>query len=157
MIRMGNHQSCCLRRPCQSAGMCAPLLSSVWLKAPTCFLETGFQLLCRWQQPRRRVSTVFCVVFFFFFFTFEPTRQLSGKQHVGQLALTVRQPAVVAALAVEVVEADPAEVVGQGRDHHDPGRPAALQEPNEEVRQQEVAWKKKKERWWLIGTHELGC
>lgn len=95
--------------------------------------------------------------FFFFFFTFEPTRQLSGKQHVGQLALTVRQPAVVAALAVEVVEADPAEVVGQGRDHHDPGRPAALQEPDEEVRQQEVAWKKKKERWWLIGTHELGC
>lgn len=80
----------------------------------------------------------------FFFFTFEPTRQLSGKQHVGQLALTVRQPAVVAALAVEVVEADPAEVVGQGRDHHDPGRPAALQEPDEEVRQQEVAWKKKK-------------
>lgn len=71
--------------------------------------------------------------------TFEAARQLSGKQHVGQFALAVGQPTVVAPLAVEVVETDPAEVVGQGGDHHDPGRPAALQEPDEEVCQQEVA------------------
>lgn len=72
--------------------------------------------------------------------TFEPTGQFSGKQDVGQLALAVRQPAVVAPLAVKVVEADPAKVVGQRGDHHDPGGRAALQEPDEEVRQQEVSW-----------------
>lgn len=82
-----------------------------------------------------RGSTVVWVVLC----TSEPARQLSGKQHVGQFALAVCQPTVVAPLAVKVVETDPAEVVGQGGDHHDPGRPAALQEPNEEVCQQEVA------------------
>lgn len=80
-------------------------------------------------------SAVFCV----FLCTFESTSQFSGKQHVGQFALTVCQPTVVAALAVKVVETDPAKVVGQRRDHHDPGRRAALQEPNEKVRQQEVS------------------
>lgn len=80
---------------------------------------------------------MFCV----FVCTFESTRQLSGKQHVGQFALAVRQSAVVAPLAVQVVEADPAKVVGQRRDHHDPGRCAALQKPDEEVCQQEVSCK----------------
>lgn len=74
-----------------------------------------------------------------FLCTSEAARQLSGKQHVGQFALAVRQPAVVAPLAVKVVETDPAKVVGQGRDHYDPGRRAALQEPDEEVCQQEVS------------------
>lgn len=70
--------------------------------------------------------------------TLESPCQLSGKQHVGQFALAVCQPAVVAALTVEVVETDPAEVVCQRRDHHHAGRRAALQQPNQEVRQQEV-------------------
>lgn len=95
-------------------------------------LFTAAALVCFYHG-----STVFCV----FLCTFESTRQLSGKQHVGQFALTVCQPTVVAPLAVKVVETDPAEVVGQRRDHHDPGRRAALQEPNEKVRQQEVSWK----------------
>lgn len=71
--------------------------------------------------------------------TVESASQLSGKQHVGQFALAVSQPAVVAALAVEVVESDPAEVVRQRGDDHNAGRCAALQQPDQQVRQQEVA------------------
>lgn len=100
-------------------------------RIPGCVLLTAAPLVCF-----QHVSTVFWV----FLRTFEAARQLSGKQHVGQFALAVGQPTIVAPLAVKVVETDPAEVVGQGRDHHDPGRPAALQEPSEEVRQQKVAW-----------------
>lgn len=72
--------------------------------------------------------------------TLEPPRQLPGKQHVGQFALAVGQAAVVASLAVEVVEAYPTKVVRQGRYHHHAGGRAALQQPDEEVRQQEVSF-----------------
>ena len=71
--------------------------------------------------------------------TFESTCQLSGEEHIGQFALAVGQSTVVASLAVKVVKADPAEVVCQRRDHYDPGRRAALQLPDQEVRQQEVS------------------
>lgn len=73
--------------------------------------------------------------------TLEPPRQLPGKQHIGQFALAVGQAAVVAALAVEVVESYPTKVVRQGRHHHHAGRRAALQQPDQEVRQQEVSFR----------------
>lgn len=57
-------------------------------------------------------SPMFCVCSRCFC-TSESTCQLSGKQHVCQLALAVCQSAVVASLAVEVVETDPAEIVRQ--------------------------------------------
>ncbi|KAA8581840.1 hypothetical protein FQN60_008580 [Etheostoma spectabile] len=68
------------------------------------------------------------------------TCKLSGKEHIGQFALAVSQSTVVAPLAVEVMETNPAEVVSQRRDHHDPGRRAALQQPDQQRRQQEVPW-----------------
>lgn len=45
--------------------------------------------------------------------TFESACQLPGKEHVCQFALAVCQSAVVAPLAVKVVETDPAKVVCQ--------------------------------------------
>lgn len=82
------------------------------------------------------------VVGYRFVCTFESTCQLSGKEHICQLALAVRQSAVVASLAVKVMETDPAEIVCQRGDHYDPGRCAALQLPNQEGRQQEVPCQK---------------
>lgn len=73
--------------------------------------------------------------------TLEPPRQLPGKQHIGQFALAVGQAAVVASLAVEVVESYPTKVVRQGRHHHHSGGRTALQKPDQEVRQQEVSFR----------------
>lgn len=60
-------------------------------------------------------SPMFCVFVYMRVFvrTFESTRQLSGKEHICQFALAVCQSAVVASLAVKVMETDPAEVVCQ--------------------------------------------
>lgn len=87
---------------------------------------------------------MFCVFIYMRVFvrTFESTRQLSGKEHICQFALAVCQSAVVASLAVKVMETDPAEVVCQRWDHYDPGRRAALQLPDQEGRQQEVPCQK---------------
>ncbi|KAF0653596.1 TetR family transcriptional regulator [Cyanobium sp. Copco_Reservoir_LC18] len=51
----------------------------------------------------------------------EAPLQLQGEHHVGQLALAVGPPAVVAALALEIVEGDAAEVLGPGGDGDHPG------------------------------------
>lgn len=72
--------------------------------------------------------------------TFESTGQLPSEQKVGQLALAVCEAAVVAALAEEVMETDPANVMSQRGNHDDTGRSAALQQTNQEVRQQEVTY-----------------
>lgn len=85
------------------------------------------------EPEREREASLLCVA------TSQPARQLAGEQHVGQFALAVGEAAVVAALAVQVVEADPAEVMSQRRHHHHPGRSAALQLADQEVGEQEVA------------------
>lgn len=74
--------------------------------------------------------------------TFEPAGQLPGKQHISQFTLAVSESAVVAALAVKVMEANPAEVVRQRRDDDNASWSAALQQCNQEVRQQEVTQQK---------------
>jgi hypothetical protein len=47
--------------------------------------------------------------------------QLNGEQQIGQLALRVGRPRVVAALAVQVREVQRSGLVGVTRDRHDPG------------------------------------
>ena len=51
----------------------------------------------------------------------QPLLQLQGEHHIGQLALAVGLPAVVAALALQVIEADAAEILGAGGDGDHPG------------------------------------
>lgn len=75
--------------------------------------------------------------------TLESARQLTSEKHVSEFALAVGKAAVVAALTVQVVESNPAEVMCQGGNDHDSWRSAALQQTNEEIRQQVVTWIKK--------------
>lgn len=43
----------------------------------------------------------------------QPPRQLPGKKHIGQLAVTVGEATIVALLTIEVMEADSAPVMTQ--------------------------------------------
>ena len=54
----------------------------------------------------------------------QPPRELVGEQHVGELALAVRRPALVIARALQVLEVDVAVQVRQRRDVDDAARPA---------------------------------
>ncbi len=75
----------------------------------------------------------------------EPLRKLHGVQHVGELGLRVRRPAVVLALLeVDVLEVDDAGlahgfVVEAAGDAHDPGGFGFFEDIEQEIRQDEVA------------------
>lgn len=70
--------------------------------------------------------------------TFQPLSQRAGEEHVGQFALRVRFPLVVALLAVDVVQVDGAPAVSHGRHVDDPGRSRPLNQVQQQMRQQEV-------------------
>jgi hypothetical protein len=58
----------------------------------------------------------------------QPVLELEGENHIGQLALAVRLPAAVAALALEIVEIDATEVLGSGGDIDDAGISLTLEQ-----------------------------
>ena len=58
----------------------------------------------------------------------QPALQLEGEHHIGQLALAVGLPAVITALALEIVEIDATEVLGSGGDTDDPGVALTLEQ-----------------------------
>ena len=58
----------------------------------------------------------------------QPALELEGENHIGQLALAVRLPAAVAALALEIFEIDSTEVLGSGGDIDDAGISLTLEQ-----------------------------
>ena len=68
---------------------------------------------------------------------FEPTRQLVGEQHVGELGLVVGALAVVGPLALQVVEVDPAHRLRPGRHGDHAGGSAGNQQVLELVGEEE--------------------
>lgn len=69
--------------------------------------------------------------------TLDPFGQLSGKQHVGELALSVSSDRVVTPLPVQVIELDLAHGVSQRRDVDDSGWSRVLQQVQQQESQKE--------------------
>ena len=70
--------------------------------------------------------------------TLQSSGQSSGGEDVGQFALAIGPPRVVAPLTVDVIQLDPTPCVGHGGEVDDPGGRRPLQQLHQQERQQEV-------------------
>ena len=70
---------------------------------------------------------------------FQPFVQLDCEHHVGEFALAVRLPAVVAAFSVEVIPTNRAEVLSAGRDRDHPRSLSAFHQRQHSVGECEVS------------------
>lgn len=79
------------------------------------------------------IKSSFQNVIFLWFLTTEPACKFTCEKHISQLALAVGKAAVVAALTVQVMKSNPAEIMSQWGNDHNSSRRTALYETNEKI------------------------